>query len=71
MGAFLERAPEVAGVYPVRVTYPASVSSTLIQKDDLAPGGQELVPTLRIDSGHREKDAAFFHALLYPVLATG
>ena len=25
--AFLERAPEVAGVYPVRVTYPASTSS--------------------------------------------
>ena len=36
--AFLERAPEVAGVYPVRVTYPASVSSTLIQKGALAPG---------------------------------
>jgi subtilisin family serine protease len=30
--AFLERAPEVAGVYPVRVTYPASVSSSLIEK---------------------------------------
>ena len=26
--AFLERAPEVAGVYPVRVTYPASTSSS-------------------------------------------
>ena len=36
--AFLERAPEVAGVYPVRVTYPASVSSTLIEKGVLAPG---------------------------------
>ena len=36
--AFLERAPEVAGVYPVRVTYPASVSSTLIEKGALAPG---------------------------------
>jgi len=36
--AFLERAPEVAGVYPVRVTYPASVSSTLIEKGGLAPG---------------------------------
>ncbi len=35
---FLERAPEVAGVYPVRVTYPASVSSTLIAKGALAPG---------------------------------
>jgi minor extracellular serine protease Vpr len=30
--AFLDRAPEVAGVYPVRVTYPASVSSSLIEK---------------------------------------
>jgi subtilisin family serine protease len=36
--SFLERAPEVAGVYPVRVTYPASVSSTLIEKGGLAPG---------------------------------
>jgi subtilisin family serine protease len=36
--AFLERAPEVAGVYPVRVTYPASVSSTLIEKGGLAAG---------------------------------
>ena len=36
--AFLERAPEVAGVYPVRVTYPASVSATLIEKGALAPG---------------------------------
>jgi len=36
--AFLERAPEVAGVYPVRVTYPASVSSNLIEQGGLAPG---------------------------------
>ena len=36
--SFLERAPEVAGVYPVRVTYPASVSSTLIDKGGLAAG---------------------------------
>ena len=36
--AFLERAPEVAGVYPVRVTYPASTSSTLIEKGGLAAG---------------------------------
>jgi subtilisin family serine protease len=36
--AFLERAPEVEGVYPVRVTYPASVSSTVIEKGGLAPG---------------------------------
>ena len=33
--AFLERAPEVAGVYPVRVTYPASASSALIEKGGL------------------------------------
>ena len=37
--ALLERAPEVAGVYPVRVTYPASVSSTLIEKGG-ARGGR-------------------------------
>jgi subtilisin family serine protease len=36
--AFLERAPEVAGVYPVRVTYPASASSSLIEKGGLAAG---------------------------------
>jgi subtilisin family serine protease len=36
--AYLESAPEVAGVYPVRVTYPASVSSTLIEKGGLAAG---------------------------------
>jgi minor extracellular serine protease Vpr len=36
--ALLERAPEVAGVYPVRVTYPASISSDLIEKGGLAPG---------------------------------
>jgi minor extracellular serine protease Vpr len=36
--AYLENAPEVAGVYPVRVTYPASVSSSLIEKDGLASG---------------------------------
>lgn len=42
----LERAPEVAGVYPVRVTYPASLSSRLIEdgrfarttSDGLSPG---------------------------------
>lgn len=36
--AFLESAPEVAGVYPVRVTYPASTSSELIEKGGLAAG---------------------------------
>jgi subtilisin family serine protease len=36
--AYLESAPEVAGVYPVRVTYPASVSSSLIEKGGLAAG---------------------------------
>ncbi|HET7856971.1 MAG TPA: S8 family serine peptidase [Gaiellaceae bacterium] len=42
----LERAPEVAGVYPVRVTYPASLSSRMIEdgrfarttSDRLSPG---------------------------------
>src|SRR5262245_601658 len=36
--AFLERAPEVAGIYPVRVTYPASLSAGLIEKGGLAAG---------------------------------
>jgi subtilisin family serine protease len=36
--ALLERAPEVAGVYPVRIAYPASASSTLIEQDKLAAG---------------------------------
>ena len=35
---YLESAPEVAGVYPVRVTYPASVSASLIEKGGLAAG---------------------------------
>jgi subtilisin family serine protease len=34
--ALLERAPEVAGVYPVRATYPATLPSRLVS--DLAPG---------------------------------
>src|SRR5213596_3402463 len=36
--ALLEREPEVAGVYPVRVAYPATVSSQLLAKDELASG---------------------------------
>jgi len=36
--ALLERSPEVAGVYPVRIAYPASASSTLIENGKLAAG---------------------------------
>src|SRR5213592_3295211 len=36
--ALLEREPEVAGVYQVRVAYPATVSSQLLAKDELASG---------------------------------
>jgi Subtilase family/Peptidase inhibitor I9 len=36
--ALLERQPEVAGVYPVRVAYPATASSTLLAKNELAHG---------------------------------
>ncbi len=36
--ALLERTPEVAGVYPVRIAYPASVSSTMIDQGKLAAG---------------------------------
>jgi minor extracellular serine protease Vpr len=34
----LERLPEVAGVYPVRVAYPATISSALLARDELARG---------------------------------
>src|SRR6266511_4728149 len=33
--ALLERAPDVAGVYPVRAAYPASLSSSLISHSEL------------------------------------
>jgi hypothetical protein len=36
--ALLERDPDVAGVYPVRVAYPSTVSSQLLAKDELARG---------------------------------
>jgi len=36
--ALLEREPEVAGVYPSRVAYPATISSELLAKDELARG---------------------------------
>jgi subtilisin family serine protease len=36
--ALLERQPEVAGVYPVRVAYPAGLSSELLARDELARG---------------------------------
>ncbi len=42
--AVLERRPEVAGVYPVRVAYPASVSSQPLG----AKGGASLLPALRL-----------------------
>jgi hypothetical protein len=40
--AILEKLPEVAGVYPVRTAFPASVSSRLLDERDFQPG-----------SGHR------------------
>src|SRR6185295_1018024 len=40
--ALLERRPEVAGVYPVRVAYPASVSSALLGKTGVARGAGHL-----------------------------
>ena len=40
--ALLERRPEVAGVYPVRVAYPASLSSKLLGRRGLAIGAGSL-----------------------------
>ncbi|MFL5978876.1 MAG: S8 family serine peptidase [Gaiellaceae bacterium] len=45
--AVLERRPEVAGVYPVRVAYPASVSSELLAVKGVARGASSL-PSLRL-----------------------
>jgi hypothetical protein len=36
--ALLQRFPEVEGVYPVRIAYPASTTSQLLEQNDL-PGG--------------------------------
>ncbi|HEX7256238.1 MAG TPA: S8 family serine peptidase [Gaiellaceae bacterium] len=36
--ALLQRFPEVEGVYPVRIAYPASTTSRLVEQDELAPG---------------------------------
>src|SRR5689334_20102916 len=45
--AVLERRPEVAGVYPVRVAYPASVSSELLGSKGVALGASSL-PAMRL-----------------------
>ena len=45
--AVLERRPEVAGVYPVRPAYPASVSSSLFGGKGVARGASSL-PALRL-----------------------
>src|SRR3954447_3791290 len=45
--AVLEHRPEVAGVYPVRPAYPASVSSTLLDAEGVARGASSL-PALRL-----------------------
>ena len=45
--AVLERRPEVAGVYPVRAAYPASISSELLGSKGVAPGASSL-PSLRL-----------------------
>src|SRR5436190_18418292 len=44
--ALLERQQEVAGVYPVRVDYPASVSSQLLGNEGLAIGAGQLPSVL-------------------------
>jgi minor extracellular serine protease Vpr len=45
--AVLERRPEVAGVYPVRAAYPASLSSELLGRKGVARGASSL-PALRL-----------------------
>jgi minor extracellular serine protease Vpr len=45
--AVLERRPEVVGVYPVRVAYPASISSQLLGSKGTALGASSL-PALRL-----------------------
>ena len=45
--AVLEHRPEVAGVYPVRPAYPASVSSSLLGAEGVARGASSL-PALRL-----------------------
>jgi subtilisin family serine protease len=36
--ALLQRFPEVEGVYPVRIAYPAALSTSLLERDELAAG---------------------------------
>jgi subtilisin family serine protease len=36
--ALLQRFPEVEGVYPVRIAYPAALSNSLLERNDLAAG---------------------------------
>ena len=36
--ALIQRFPEVEGVYPVRIAYPASLSSSLLERQELAAG---------------------------------
>jgi hypothetical protein len=45
--ALVERRPEVAGVYPVRVAYPASISSRLLGHEGIALGAGSL-PSVRL-----------------------
>ena len=49
--AVLERRPEVAGVYPVRAAYPASVSAELLAGKGVASGASSL-PSLRLPRYH-------------------
>ncbi|HKD32291.1 MAG TPA: S8 family serine peptidase [Gaiellaceae bacterium] len=44
--ALLERRPEVAGVYPVRVAYPASISSELLGREGIALSAGSLPPVV-------------------------
>ncbi len=45
--ALLERDPDVVGVYPVRVAYPASDSTQLLGSDEFGPGaGRRAVPRI-------------------------
>ena len=52
--ALLERDPAVAGVYPVRIAYPASVSTQVLARADFGPGSGHR-PGIRLAGARRTR----------------